>query len=536
MRASITIKEEIMIKTINLVVILLGIALFPVFTQPEETLKEDILVVNVEVPVRVFLNGQPVDNLGKDDFLLYEGKKQQRINGFFIKKRKIGIPSALSNTETDSNSMLMSRYFVLNFRISDYNRELQESLRYVFEKILRASDRLLVFANETQLFFAGLQDKAKIYAKIDAVLWEQAQHARARLLVTMQKIKNQTSMYFAVFDSPNGGVIKAAYDLIRTQGEIRQDYYKLYIYPDLLKYIHLAKHLEKIKREKWVINFYQPELFPVLKETGEMGQWLRTFLDHYTTGGLPHERLVMDKYNNQLDNEMNRASVFMVKDIGKLFYRVDAGFHSIVIPTTLSFNSDNYEYKTTPTSIENTLRHITTETGGALLTSGHPLESLKTIAEKESVYYVLTYAPFEPGKNEDIRIKTKNDNYKVVYDDNTRTTHLAAYLEKNVPDFPAVCLSEFSFNDKVIHLAIKDFLVPKEPQCSTGKISMRLVVKDQANHILYNQKKNLLPTKNFVTISIPLEWLKQGEYFIIGDVTDLLTGTGDMKLIQPRIR
>jgi hypothetical protein len=46
----------------------------------------------------------------------------------------------------------------------------------------------------------------------------------------------------------------------------------------------------------------------------------------------------------------------------------------------------------------------------------------------------------------------------------------------------------------------------------------------------------LLPTKDFITVSIPLEWLKQGEYFIIGDVTDLLTGTGDMKLIQPLIR
>jgi hypothetical protein len=523
-------------KTITLAVVLLVIALLPVFAQPEETIKEDVLVVNVEVPVRVFLDGKPVDNLAKDDFLLYEGKKRQQINGFFIKKRKIRNPSAWPNTEKDRNPMLMPRYFVLNFRISDYNRELQEGLGYMFEKILRDNDRLLVIANEQQLFFPNLMQKDKVYAEIGGVLSEQAQLARARLFSAMQKIKNQMSMYYNVFSSPNGGVIKAAYDMIKMQGEIRQEYYNLYISPDLPKYIHLAKHLEKIKLEKWVINFYQPELFPLLKEDGGIGRQVRSFIDRYNMGGLPHERRVMDKINTTLDLEMNEASVLMVKDIGKLFYRVDAAFHSIVIPTSLNSNSDDYEYKTTPTSIENTLRQITTETGGALVTSTHLPESLKIIEEMESVCYVLTYAPFEPGKKEEIRIKTKNDNYKVVYDDNTRAVHLAEYLEKNVKEFPTVCLSEFSFDNKVLHALIKDFLVPKQPQDASGQVSLHLVVKDQNNHILYNQSKNLLPTKDFITVSIPLEWLKQGEYFIIGDVTDLLTGTGDMKLIQPLIR
>jgi hypothetical protein len=523
-------------KTIILVVFLLGIALLPVFSQPGETIKEEVLVVNVEVPVRVFLDGKPVDNLTKDDFLLYEGKKQQQINGFFIKKRKIGTPSSWPNTEKDRNPMFMPRYFVLNFRISDYNRELQEGLGYMFEKILRDNDRLLVIANEKQLFFPNLQEKDKVYTEIGGVLSQQAQLARTRLFSAMQKIKNQMSMYYNVFSSPNGGVIKAAYDMIKMQGEIREEYYKLYILPDLPKYIHLAKHLEKIKLEKWVINFYQPELFPLLNEDGRIGRQVRSFIDKYNAGGLPHERRVMDKINRTMDLEMNEASVLMVKDIGKLFYRVDAAFHSIVIPTPLNSNSDDYEYKTTPTSIENTLRHITTETGGALLTSTQLPESLKTIEAMESVFYVLTYAPFEPGKKEEIRIKTRNENYKVVYDDNTRGAHLAEYLEKNMKEFPTVCLSEFSIDNKVLHAVIKDFLVPKQPRGASGQVSLRLVVKDQKNHIIYNQSKNLLPTKDFVTISIPLEWLKQGEYFIIGDVTDLLTGTGDMKLIQPLIR
>lgn len=46
-------------------------------------------MVNVEVPVRVFRNRKPIDNLTKDDFLLYENGELKTINGFFIKKKKI---------------------------------------------------------------------------------------------------------------------------------------------------------------------------------------------------------------------------------------------------------------------------------------------------------------------------------------------------------------------------------------------------------------------------------------------------------------
>jgi hypothetical protein len=46
----------------------------------------------------------------------------------------------------------------------------------------------------------------------------------------------------------------------------------------------------------------------------------------------------------------------------------------------------------------------------------------------------------------------------------------------------------------------------------------------------------MVPTKNTITVSIPVNWLEKGEYFIFGDVKDLLTGAVDTKFIQPMIR
>jgi len=521
-----------------LVISFLSVMVFTLMVYPaqEETIKEEVLVVNVEVPVRVFFKGKAVGHLTRDDFLVYEGKKLQKINGFFIKKRKIRGQHALPKTKTDPESYLPSRYFVLNFSISDYNKELQEGLGYFFDNLLRDDDQLLVLANEKTLSFNSLPDKDKVYPVIDRMLSEQAKLLRSRLVNDMRRLKNETTMFYQYF-SNHRGVIQAAFDLMKAQWLAWQHNYRQYILPDLLKYIHLAKYLQRIKKQKWVINFYQPGLFPRLREDGRMNRQIQAFLDKYTTGGIPHERVVLNNMYNRLDKDIDEAAVSMVKDISKLFYGVDAAFHTILIPTRMrSSYFENYQFKATTNSIENSLRKITRDSGGALITSNNLVESLKTIQEKETVYYMLTYAPLDPGKIENIRIITKNKDYKVVYDDNIRAYYMADYLEKHVKQITAVKLSDLTLQDKVLHLVIKDFLVPAEPRDAAGKINLHLVIKDRDNNILYNKNKSMVPIKNTVTVSIPVNWLEKGEYFVFGDVKDLLTGAVDTKFIQPLIR
>ncbi len=57
------------------------------FTQ-EKDMREDIVVLNVEVPVRVMYKGKLVDNLKKSDFRLFENGKEQEINGFYLVRKK----------------------------------------------------------------------------------------------------------------------------------------------------------------------------------------------------------------------------------------------------------------------------------------------------------------------------------------------------------------------------------------------------------------------------------------------------------------
>ena len=56
--------------------------LLPLAVEPQDALKEKVEVVNIEVPVRVFRDGVPVDGLGEEDFRLSEDKEPQTLNGF----------------------------------------------------------------------------------------------------------------------------------------------------------------------------------------------------------------------------------------------------------------------------------------------------------------------------------------------------------------------------------------------------------------------------------------------------------------------
>ena len=67
--------------------ILFGLVFSGWLNGQEEPIKEKVEVVNIEVPVRVFLDGAPVAVLTRDDFQLFEGKEKQTINGFYVRKK-----------------------------------------------------------------------------------------------------------------------------------------------------------------------------------------------------------------------------------------------------------------------------------------------------------------------------------------------------------------------------------------------------------------------------------------------------------------
>jgi hypothetical protein len=330
------------------------------------------------------------------------------------------------------------------------------------------------------------------------------------------------------------GSMSAAFDFLNVHLQIWREFKQRYLLPDMRKYFHFARHLEKIKKEKWVINFFQMPMFPHLKSTGEARRRVIRITDVWSMDSM--EGRAIRRLFDTLEQEMNVAANFPVEDISKLFYKVNATFHSVLINTPMADFSEKYEYQRVATDIENSLREITKDTGGSLIASNNLVKALDTIEEKESVYYLLTYAPLNPNKVGKIKIKVKNKNYRVVYDDNMRADYINDHLEKLTSQTPNIQFRDLVFKKKKLSLIITDFLMKEGAKGRSGRVNLRIRIKNTNKKILYDKNKILQTQKDIITISIPFNWLEKGKYDVVADVKDLLTGKTEVRFIQPVVR
>jgi hypothetical protein len=146
----------------TILVISIVMLLWPAFTSAQETerVHEEIEVVNVEVPLRVFFKKKPVKGLQKSDFTLFIDGKEREINGFYEVRKKI------ENAPTKGEP----RLYVLIFNVLTHVEELEKGLDTLFGKIIRPGDRVMVLTNTMYLKDKALADPADYLEKLKKIL------------------------------------------------------------------------------------------------------------------------------------------------------------------------------------------------------------------------------------------------------------------------------------------------------------------------------------------------------------------------------
>ena len=115
--------------------LLLNITFFP-----QEAFKEVSLVVNIEVPVRVYDGSRFMDDLTIKDFVLLEERVPQKIEAVYL-IRKMAIERSEEKKRFDPDT---KRYFFLFFEIADYQPRIREGLEFFIENIFSPEDALYV--------------------------------------------------------------------------------------------------------------------------------------------------------------------------------------------------------------------------------------------------------------------------------------------------------------------------------------------------------------------------------------------------------
>ena len=483
-----------------------------------QIVNEKIEVVNVEVPLRVFLDGEPLDSLQKSDFQLHEDNELQEINGFYLRRKKLNIHHITLRAD-QSVASLPPRYFVLVFRIFQYNRELQKGIDYLFANILRDQDQLLILINDRTM--ALNQDIWQIRRQeiLDQVLQEEAAKASRELESYFQRVHRELENSFQ--NDISGVTI-----FLERYREIQREFKKKYLMPDLDKFYNFARHLEKIKAEKWVLNFYQIEMFPTMKIDAPFRRQILNMIANLENLGSSTAMIATNirRLLAAVDRELAMDTKFPAEQIGKMLLQVDTTYHCFISSMERKGLSENFEYKNVASDLENSLREITRYSGGEVVFSGDIGSALHAIEDKEDVYYVLTYVPQKPERHGKIMVKVNEARLRLIYDDNLRSNYIAKYLQKKKLVDPSIRAHDLAFAQGKLHFTISDFWMTEKNKKLNGQLKVVIRICDKDNNLVYDQNRLINAREKNVSIDIGFEWLKPGRHVFFVEIHDLLSG------------
>ncbi len=388
--------------------ILLGLSL------TAQELQHESVVVNIEIPVRVFKGDKFIDNLSIDDFELYEDGVLQKIEAFYL-IGKTTIERSEASLEKDEAKKKftpsVSRHFVLVFEVLDYNPRFKEILDDFFTEVIAPGDSLIVIT------------PIKTYKLNSQALEEMNLHTIAEQLKSI--LRKDVTLGNATYNNLVKEIIKALLNDSGTEINIAftmQYLENLYAQWYNLKHlqeknlINFANYLKGLDGQKHVFLFYQKETLPQLSDR----RMVSLFSDAQRK---PHY------YQKMYDLFLfyRRDINFDVNKIKEAFSDSSISSHFLYLTQTRSYTSDMdiktpaedlIQMQEKSEDIFSAFKQVAKATGGITESSANPTYMFKKAVDTSENYYLLYYTPKNytaDGKFRNVKVKIKEGNYRVLH-------------------------------------------------------------------------------------------------------------------------
>lgn len=505
--------------------------------QDPPPLREKVDVVNVEVPVRVFKDGLPVGGLKKSDFRIFEDDAPQAINGFHERRKRMGIQRITLAAEPGEPET--PRYFVLCFRISDYNDALRGGVDRFFSAILREQDRLLAFVNERTLLLEPGVGQSRRREILERALREEAARARQGMDAFFQRIRADVDMgrlRTMIEGDMRSFTVPQVIGFLQAYLNAWQEFKAEYLAPDVDTFYNFARHLRRIHGEKWVLSFYQVETFPRIGSA--VRQQIAELVGQLTTSGgaALHFARMIGRTLDEIDRDMNAAPGFPAEAIAKMLVGVDTTYHCFISHAPREGVSKDMELRRVASDLEASLRLIAETSGGRAIVSGDIGSALHEIEEQEDVCYVLTYAPGNRERAGKVRVELADPDCVLRYDDRVRSDYIAAYLEEKRAEDPVLRLEKISFSGSRLRLEVSSFRMAPSGGKGAGRLRVTVSVLDDRDRKLYERGRELAAREERVSLSVDFPNLKPGKRFFLVEVQDLLSGRTAVDVLPAEVR
>lgn len=494
------------------------------YASEQERPQEEVTVTAVEIPVRVLRRGQPVRDLTKEDFEVYENGVKQAISHIEIVSQRIsGLPGlAPAPGRPVEAPKPKKRIFLILLSVFDYTENVGSAIDYLYKEVFRAGDRVLIIS-ETQVLNA---DPGKTMEEAAGYLKESLKQFRsistARTLKVFRDLRFEADRLIGALEGYEAGGLDIEQQVLRYVNNYKmawKNYCIQYLKPDLSFYENLIGKIRTMEGEKWAICLQQRDLYPQVKNWSRLDRDLRVWLAQMIDPNLQIRARTIQIALDELDREFNVTGTVPTDALKEVFLRAGVPFHLILMKSLRRLEDEDLALREVGQDYEDALKQISRATGGYLAFNNQPVEALKEAEQVEDYHYVLVYAGKDLGSQakREIGVKVLKEDVEVI----SLKTYVAAGP-------PPLAITDFRAGNGTVSFTLGRYQMTGGSDGRQGKADVRITVYDAASKVVFDEGKVLDLIKKETKISLNFNQLGRGEFFIIIRAIDKLTNQSDV--------
>ena len=397
---------------------ILGIFFLGLILSGQEITRET-LVINIEVPVRVFKGTNFVENLTIDDFDVYEDGKLQRLEAvYLIKKKNIERKEEKKKFDPDT-----SRTFYLIFEITEYSPKIDEALYYFIQNALLPNDIMVIVTPmrtyEMHPKALKLKSKEEIVDELRGLIRKDAMIGSSEYRSELSELTKITRALAATFAGGEGQKLDqfSVSEYADMEADVKIEMlitnYRNVLqrlenvrYIDQSRLLDFARTLKNKEGQKYVFLFYQREFIPQI-EPRILTQTLGMLQDK--------QHIIQDVQN--LSHSFKREITFDVDRVKRTYADSSISIHFMFF-TKPADHVPGLLFEEHSEDVYSAFREMAAATGGITESSSNPFFLFYSALESSENFYLLYYSPLnyrKDGKFHNIEVKVKNLDYKVIH-------------------------------------------------------------------------------------------------------------------------
>lgn len=468
----------------------------------------------LKLPVRVISNAGPgegtvyLKDLNKDDFELQVNSETISLVAFFKKEKSIEAISA-------------GRQFVLAFDAVDYGKPLVETVSYFVHRILTPSDQLLLRSPlQTHRINTG-SEKEEIIQYIENLLVKDIGQWKEKKSASLEIMHRLIENLERKIDAKKAGIRSVLFFINHYTNEWRK-YDKDYLLANLEQYPDITSLLAQREGEKWLINFQERDLIPMLARYQQISKKLKKYVSSFPKGFEENATLIRSSLD-KIEKSMLFSGDFPMEGMLNALLGANINYNVVFFSGQAG---DTQTLDSVSPGYESILTDISRKTGGMSIisSSANLVKNLETIAKNVDFYYELAFAVGLKPEDKRIEIKVTPPNTDVFYKTGFKKDELKWLMDWVTGE---ISISDFALQGRQVSVTMSGYKMNRLKNAGgaaepNGIIKVEIRLIDEKNTTVYETGNTLKANDRSFNISLKLPSTFSGYFKLSITAIDLV--------------